>query len=53
MRLGWHPRWEFDEAIRRTVEWYKTYYGGGDVVARSLAQITDYTASGVTRAAAV
>lgn len=53
MRLGWHPRWEFDEAIHRTVEWYKTYYGGGDVAARSLAQIAEYTAAGVTRAATV
>ncbi|MBI3403193.1 MAG: CDP-glucose 4,6-dehydratase [Acidobacteria bacterium] len=43
MRLGWHPRWEFDAAIRRTVDWYKTHYAGGDVVARSLAQIAEYT----------
>lgn len=53
MQLGWHPRWEFDEAIRRTVEWYRTFYDGGDTVARAVAQIADYTAAGARRADAV
>lgn len=24
--LGWRPRWSFEEAIERTVEWYRGYY---------------------------
>ena len=43
MRLGWYPRWDFDEAIRRTAEWYKAYYAGGDVAECSLAQIAEYS----------
>ncbi len=44
LRLGWHPRWDFDETIRRTVEWYRTYYEGRDVLACSVNQIAGYTA---------
>ena len=43
LKLGWHPRWDFDETIRRTVEWYRTYYEGRDVLACSLNQIVRYT----------
>ena len=43
MRLGWCPRWDFDEAIHYTTEWYKAYYAGGDVAACSLAQIAEYS----------
>jgi CDP-glucose 4,6-dehydratase len=24
--LGWQPRWNFEETIKRTVEWYRQYY---------------------------
>jgi CDP-glucose 4,6-dehydratase len=24
--LGWRPRWTVEEAVRRTVRWYKTFY---------------------------
>jgi CDP-glucose 4,6-dehydratase len=27
--LDWHPRWNLDEAIQRTVGWYRRYYDGG------------------------
>jgi CDP-glucose 4,6-dehydratase len=27
--LDWHPRWSLDEAIQRTVGWYRRYYDGG------------------------
>jgi CDP-glucose 4,6-dehydratase len=43
LHLGWSPRWDFDEMIRRTVEWYRAYYDGRDVAALSLAQIARYT----------
>jgi CDP-glucose 4,6-dehydratase len=27
-RLGWSPRWSFDEALRRTVDWYRAHASG-------------------------
>lgn len=27
-RLGWGPRWGFEEAVRRTVDWYRCRLGG-------------------------
>jgi len=24
--LGWQPRWHIDEAVTRTVGWYRDYY---------------------------
>lgn len=27
-RLGWAPRYDFDEGVRRTVEWYRAYFAG-------------------------
>ncbi|HEX4336098.1 MAG TPA: CDP-glucose 4,6-dehydratase [Polyangiaceae bacterium] len=43
--LDWHPRWGFDEAIRRTIVWYRAHHdGAGKDALRALtrAQITDY-----------
>ncbi|HEY1848704.1 MAG TPA: CDP-glucose 4,6-dehydratase [Opitutaceae bacterium] len=28
--LGWRPRWEFEEAVRRTIEWYRSAAAGGE-----------------------
>jgi CDP-glucose 4,6-dehydratase len=42
-RLGWSPRWGFDETVARTVEWYKAFYAGGDVRALCRRQIADYS----------
>jgi CDP-glucose 4,6-dehydratase len=41
-RLGWSPRWGLDETLARTVEWYKSFYGGQDVRACTLHQIQAY-----------
>ncbi|HEY4956604.1 MAG TPA: hypothetical protein VII31_02245, partial [Caldimonas sp.] len=43
--LGVAPRWSLDEAVRRTMLWYRHLAGGG--AARSLceADIADYEAS--------
>jgi CDP-glucose 4,6-dehydratase len=48
--LHWGPRWTLDQALEKTVEWYKNFYSAGDhdqlqsEVARSstLAQIKAY-----------
>lgn len=42
--LDWHPRWNFDTAIARTVEWYRAFYDGADVFDCCLAHITSYEA---------
>jgi CDP-glucose 4,6-dehydratase len=44
--LGWRPRWTFQAAVKRTVEWYRTFHQG--VSAQELRdicylQIKDYT----------
>jgi len=40
--LGWTPRWDLNEALRRTVGWYDAWHRGESTRARSLADITDY-----------
>jgi CDP-glucose 4,6-dehydratase len=44
--LGWRPRWDFDETIRRTMSWYRTFYQSPDksTLARSLEDIEAYEA---------
>ena len=44
-RLGWTPRWDFDETVRRTVEWYRAQDRGAspsELCALSIRQIDDY-----------
>jgi CDP-glucose 4,6-dehydratase len=38
-KLGWSPRWNLDETLAKTIEWYKFFYGGQDVRACTLNQI--------------
>ena len=42
--LGWRPRWDFDEALKRTVEWYKLFAAEGDPAPLTRKQITDFMA---------
>ena len=47
-RLGWWPRWHFEEACRRTVEWYRAWARGAgprELRELSLRQLRDYTES--------
>lgn len=47
-RLGWAPRWRFEEAVRRTVAWYRAQADGASaeaLKALTLKQIADYEAS--------
>lgn len=43
-RLGWHPRWDFETAISKTIEWYKSVHEGKDPLEMTLNQITEYSA---------
>lgn len=38
-RLGWSPRWGFDEALALTVDWYKMYHRDGDIASLTKAQL--------------
>ena len=40
--LGWHPRWNFDDTIRNTMEWYRNLASGKDMRAFTLDQIDAY-----------
>jgi CDP-glucose 4,6-dehydratase len=44
-RLGWKARWHLDEALRRTVEWYRASQSGADLLATTLDQIETYIAA--------
>ena len=47
-RLGWAPRWRFDETFRRTVEWYRACHEGAPPAALAdlcRTQISDYLKS--------
>lgn len=42
--LGWHPSLTADEAIQKTVEWYKNFYSSDiDIYNFTLKQIEDYS----------
>jgi CDP-glucose 4,6-dehydratase len=40
--LGWVPRWNLEETLRRTTEWYRAFSRGSDMRAVTLAQIAAY-----------
>jgi CDP-glucose 4,6-dehydratase len=46
-RLGWVPRWGFDETVSRTVQWYRAYYRApsGSMRQHSLDDIAAYERS--------
>jgi len=41
-QLGWTPRWNFQETIRQTVEWYQAVAAGADPIDITDAQIRAY-----------
>jgi CDP-glucose 4,6-dehydratase len=47
--LGWNLRWNADQALRHTLDWYRAWYAHPEDSARiralTLAQIDDYTAT--------
>ena len=42
--LGWAPRWNLEQSLQRTVEWYKAHVVGKDMRELSLSQIRAYEA---------
>ena len=42
--LGWYPAWDFQETIKRTVEWYRMYQDDvGEIPNLTLQQISEYS----------
>lgn len=44
--LGWQPKWHVEQALARTVEWFKAYERQDDMRSISLKQIEAYEATG-------
>jgi CDP-glucose 4,6-dehydratase len=42
-QLGWEPRWDLDEGLRRAVEWHLAQRDGGDLREATLGQLRAYT----------
>ena len=40
--LGWYPRWNFDQSIKKTVGWYKQVHEGSDPFEKVLEDIRNY-----------
>lgn len=40
--FGWTPRWNVDEAVKKTVEWTKNWLSGGDVREFTETQIREF-----------
>ena len=41
-RLGWLPRWDADESVRRTCAWYKAYINQENMQLYALKEISEY-----------
>lgn len=44
-RLGWHPRWNLDQALEHIITWHRAWLAKDDARALCLAQIRQYTAA--------
>jgi CDP-glucose 4,6-dehydratase len=52
--LGWHPRWNFAQAVEKTISWYRQQHeGNADLADFTRGQISDYMAAGKTLGKAV
>lgn len=41
-RIGWHPRWGIEQALRQIIVWHRAYLAGDDMRKITLKQISDY-----------
>jgi len=40
--LNWEPKWNFEEAIKRSISWYKAFMSKDNMYAYSINEIQDY-----------
>jgi CDP-glucose 4,6-dehydratase len=45
MELGWKPRWETEEAVKKTIEWYRKWRRGDNLYEENIREIEEYIAS--------
>jgi len=38
-RLGWSPRWTFEETMAHTIDWYRVFYQSGDLQQLTMRQL--------------
>ena len=43
--LDWKPKWDMEQCLKHTIEWYKSHYSGADPDKLTLNQIEEYSAS--------
>lgn len=41
-KLGWHPQWDLNLSLEKTIEWYKAYYNNEDMLNITINQIKSY-----------
>ena len=41
--LGWRPSWNFEESMKRTINWYQDQLSGKDPIDLTIQQINEYT----------
>jgi CDP-glucose 4,6-dehydratase len=45
LKLDWYPKWNIENAILETVNWYKSYYEEKDILHLTNEQIDRYSSS--------
>jgi CDP-glucose 4,6-dehydratase len=40
--LGWKPRWSVEQALERTLAWYRAWMAASDMAAITLEQLKEY-----------
>jgi CDP-glucose 4,6-dehydratase len=43
--LGWHPRWNIEQALDRTLAWHRAWRSGANMADTSLEQMAEYEAA--------
>ncbi len=41
-RLGWYPKWDIDRSLKKTIEWYKSYKNGENMLNITTNHLNDY-----------
>lgn len=41
--LGWHPKWNLNQSVSRSLQWYEAHKSGADMLDFSLTQISNYS----------
>jgi CDP-glucose 4,6-dehydratase len=47
--LGWSPTWDFQSAIKKTVDWYTGFENSTDAYEMTLSQILDYSSTALSQ----